>query len=159
MLQWTLRYMCLFELLSSQGICPVVGFLSHMVVLCGTYIQWNIQFISVQLRSPVQLFLTPRTAVHQAALSITKSWSLNKLMSIDQWCHPAISSSWAPFSRCPRSFAASGSFPMSRLFASGCQSTGASASASVLPEYSGLISFRIVWFDLLSVQGTLKCLL
>ena len=50
-----------------------------------------------------------------------------------QWCHPAISSSVVPFSSCPQSFPASGSFPVSRLFASGGQSIGASASASVLP--------------------------
>ena len=48
-----------------------------------------------------------------------------------QWCHPAISSSVIPFSSCPQSFPASGSFPMSQLFASGGQSIG--ASASVLP--------------------------
>ena len=48
------------------------------------------------------------------------------------WCHPIISSSLTPFS-CPQSFPASGSFPMSRLFASGGQNIGASASASVLP--------------------------
>ena len=49
---------------------------------------------------------------------------------------------------------------MSQVFASGGQSTGASASASVLPdEYSGTISFRIDWFDLLAVQGILKSLL
>ena len=48
---------------------------------------------------------------------------------------------------------------MSHLFASGDQSIGASASASVLPmNISGLISFRIYWFDLLAVQGTLKSL-
>ena len=64
------------------------------------------------------------------------------------------------FSSCPQSFPASGSFPMSVLFASGGQSTGASASASVPSnEYSGLISFRMDWFDLLAVQGTLKNLL
>ena len=58
-----------------------------------------------------------------------------------------------------QSFPASGSFPMSQLCASGGQSTGASASASILPnEYSGLISFRIDWFDL-AVRGTLKRLL
>ena len=50
-----------------------------------------------------------------------------------QWCHPAISSSVVPSSSCPQSFPASGSFPMSQLFASGGQSTGVSASASVLP--------------------------
>ena len=51
-----------------------------------------------------------------------------------QWCHPTISSSVVPFSSCPQSFRASGSFPMSRFFASGGQSIGVSASASVLPK-------------------------
>ena len=50
-----------------------------------------------------------------------------------QWCHPTISSSVIPFSSCPQSFPASGSFPVSQLFASGGQSIGVSASASVLP--------------------------
>ena len=50
-----------------------------------------------------------------------------------QWCHPTISSSVIPFSSCPQSLPASGSFPMSQLFAWGGQSIGASASASVLP--------------------------
>ena len=50
-----------------------------------------------------------------------------------RWCHPAISSSVVPFSSCPQSLLASGSFPMSQLFAWGGQSIGVSASASVLP--------------------------
>ena len=50
-----------------------------------------------------------------------------------RWCHPAISSSVVPFSSCPQSFPASGSFQMSQLFASGGQSIGLSVSASVLP--------------------------
>ena len=50
-----------------------------------------------------------------------------------QWCHPAISSSLIPFSSCPQSLPASGSYPVSQLFASGGQSTGVSASTSVLP--------------------------
>ena len=49
-----------------------------------------------------------------------------------RWCHPTISSSVIPFSSCLQSFPASGSFPMSQFFASGGQSIGASASASVL---------------------------
>ena len=52
---------------------------------------------------------------------------------LSQWCHPTISSSVIPFSSCPQSFPASGSFPMSQFFPSGGQSIGASASASVLP--------------------------
>ena len=70
---------------------------------------------------------------------------------LSQWCHPTISSSVAPFSSCLQSFPASGSFPMSQVFASGGQSIGASASASVLPmniqdwftlSLTGLISLQ-----------------
>ena len=53
--------------------------------------------------------------------------------SLSQWCHPIISFSVVPFSSCPRSFPASGSFQMSQLFASSGQSTGVAALASVLP--------------------------
>ena len=65
------------------------------------------------------------------------------------WCHPTISSSVIPFSSCPQSFPASGSFPMSQFFTSGGQSIGVSDSASVLPRniqdwlplgWTGLIS-------------------
>ena len=76
------------------------------------------------------------------------------------WCHPTISSSVVPFSSPPQSFPASESFPMSHLFAWGRQSIGVSGLESVLPvNISGLISFRIDWFDLLAIQGTLKSLL
>ena len=53
---------------------------------------------------------------------------------LSRWCHPAISSSVAPFSSCPQSLPASGSFLMSQLFAWGGQSIGVSTSASVLPK-------------------------
>ena len=52
---------------------------------------------------------------------------------LSRWCHPTISSSVVPFSSCLQSFPASGSFQISQLFASCCQSSGVSASASVLP--------------------------
>ena len=78
---------------------------------------------------------------------------------LSQWCHATISSSVVPFS-CLQSFSASGSFQMSQLFTPGGQSIGVSASAfSPSNKYSGLISFRIDWLDLLAVQGTLKSLL
>ena len=57
----------------------------------------------------------------------SNSWPLS------QWCYPTISSSATPFSSCPQSFPASGSFPMSQFFTSGGQGIGASASASVVP--------------------------
>ena len=76
------------------------------------------------------------------------------------WCHPTISSSVIPFSSCHQSFPASGSFPVSQFFLSDGQSIG-SFSFSISPsnEYSGLISFRMDWLDLLAVQVTLKSLL
>ena len=70
-----------------------------------------------------------------------------------RWCHPAISSSVVPFSSCPQSLPASGSFPMSQLFASGGQSIGVSASASVLPvntrDWSplGSVSRQVGWMQ------------
>ena len=74
------------------------------------------------------------------------------------WCHPTISSSVIPFSSCLQSFPASGSFPMNQHFVLDGQRIG--ASASVLPgSLSELIFFRVNWFDLSAVQGTLKSLL
>ena len=116
-------------------------------------------FFSVQLLSHVKLFVTPWTAACQASLSITNSWSLHKLMSIESvmpsnhliLCHPLL---------LPPSI-----FPSIRVF----------SNESVLPircskywsfrcnispsnEYPRLISFRMDWMDL-AVQGTLKSLL
>ena len=80
---------------------------------------------------------------------------------LSRWCHPTISSSAVPFSSCLQSCPTWGSFVMSQFFASGGQSTGWSFSFSISPsnEYSGLISFRMDWLDLLAVQGTLKSFL
>ena len=106
---------------------------------------------SVQLLSHVRLFATTWIAACQAPLSITNSQSLLKPMSIKLVMHPAISSSVVPFSSCPQSFPASGSFPLSQLFASGGPSIGVSDSASVLPmntqdwlplEWTGWISLK-----------------
>ena len=90
----------------------------------------NLSFSSVQLLSRGQLFVTPWTAAHQASLS-PRVYSNSCPWS--QWCHPTISSSVIPFSSCLQSFPASASSQMSQLFASGGQSTGVSASTSVLP--------------------------
>ena len=69
-----------------------------------------------------------------------------------QWCHPAISSSVVPFSSCPQSLPASGSFPMSQLSASGGQSTGVSALASFLPKNTQGLS-PSEWTGWLSLQS------
>ena len=96
-------------------------------------------------RSPC---LSPIPGVHSNSCAL--SWR----------CHPNLSSSVIPFSSCLQSFPASGSFPVSQLFAWGGQSIGVSASTSVLPMNTlGLITFRMDWLDLLAVQGTLKSLL
>ena len=75
------------------------------------------------------------------------------------WCHPTLSSSASPFSSCLQSFPASGSFLMSRLHIRWPKYRIFSFIISPSNEYSGLISFKVDWFDLLAVQGTLKSLL
>ena len=88
------------------------------------------------------------------------SWVHSNSYPLSQWCHPTISSSVVPFSSHLQSFLASGSFQMSQFFTSGGQSTGVSASTSVLPmnaqDWSHL---GWIWLDLPAVQGTLKNLL
>ena len=76
---------------------------------------------------------------------------------LSRWCNPTISSSVISFPSHLQSFPASGSFQMSQFFASGGQSFSFNISSS--NEYSGLISFRMNWLDLLALQGTLKGLL
>ena len=92
-----------------------------------------VQFSSVQSLSHIRLFVAPWTTACQASLSITDSRSSPKPCPSSRWCHSTISSSVLPFSSRPQSFPASGSFQMSQLFASGGQSIGVSATASVLP--------------------------
>ena len=115
---------------------------------------------SVQSLSHVRLFVTPWIAAHQASLSITNSQSLLKLMSIE---------SVMPYNRlilCHPSLLPPSIFPSIRVFSN--ESTlrirwpkywSFSFSISPSKEYSGLISFRMYWLDLLAVQGTLKSLL
>ena len=93
----------------------------------------NVSISSVQSLSHVWLFATPWIEAYQASLSITNSLSLLKFMFIKSVMPSIISSSVLPFSFCPQSFPASGSFQMNQLFASDDQSIGVSASASVLP--------------------------
>ena len=91
---------------------------------------------SDQSLSRVWLFATPWITAHQASLSITNSRVDSDSHPSSQWCHPATSSSVIPFSSCPQSLPASGSFPMNQLFAWSGQSTGVSPLASFLPKKS-----------------------
>ena len=116
-------------------------------------------FTSVQFNH-VRLFATPWTTACQASLSITNSWSLSQLMSIESvmpsnhliLCHPLL--------------LLPSIFPSIRVFSN--ESTlhirwtkywSFSFNISPSNEYSGQISFRMDWLDLLAVQGTLKSLL
>ena len=139
------KMLCLVFILSHN---TLVSHLRLPHVFCLHFC--SVQFSSVQLLSHVWLFATPWTTACQASLSFTISWSLLKSCPS---CHPTISSSAIPFSSCPPSFPASGSFPVSHLFASDGQSIGASASALVLPMniqnwlplgLTGLISFQLM---------------
>ena len=118
------------------------------------------QFSSVQSLSRVRLFVTPWTAARQASLSVTNSQSFLKLMSIESVMPSSHLILCRPLLFCPQSFPASGSFQMSQFFAIRWPKYWSfSFSISPSSEYSGLISFRIDWLDLLAVQGALKSLL
>jgi len=119
----------------------------------------QVQFSSVQSLSHVRLFATPWTEACQASLSITNSWSLPKLMSITLvmpsnhliLCHPLL--------------LLPSIFPSIRVFSSESvlcirwpKYWSFSFSMSPSNDYSGLLSFRVDWLDLLAVQGTLKSL-
>ena len=115
---------------------------------------------SVQSLSPVQLFATPWTAARQASLSITNSWSLLKLMSIES----VIPSNHLTL--CCSLLLLPSIFPSIRVFSNESVlcirwSNFWSFSFSISPsnEYSGPISFRMDWLNLLAVQGTLRGLL
>ena len=113
--------------------------------------------VTVQSLGRVRLFVTPWTAVHRASMSFTNSQSLLKLMSIELVM---------PSNRlilCRPLLLLPSVFPSIRIFSneSVLHNWSVSFSFSISPsnEYSGLISFRMDWFDLLAVQGTLKSLL
>ena len=118
------------------------------------------RFSSVQSLSHVRLLLTPWTAAHEASLSITNSWSLLKLMSIELvmpsshliLCHPLL--------------LLPSIFPSIRVFSNESvlrirwpEYWSFSFNLSPSNEYSGLMSFRMNRLDLLVIQGTLKSLL
>ena len=132
----------------------------RVIFLDFYYVPLAYQFSSVQLLSHVQLFVTPWTAARQASLSITNSWSLLKLMSIEKvmpskhliFCHPLL--------------LLPSIFPSIRVFSNESvlcirwpKYWSFSFSISPSNEYSRLISFRMDWLDFLAVQGTLKSLL
>ena len=111
--------------------------------------------VAVKSLSHVRLFVITWTAAHQVSLSFTIPQSLLWFCPWTLWCLLTILSSAAPFSFYLQSFLGSGSFPMSQSVLCIRWSNYWSFSFSISPfnEYSGLISFRIDWFDLCAVQG------
>ena len=136
--------MYLFEIWFPRDICPGVGL-------------WDPQFSSVQSLSCVQLFVTPWNAACQASLFITNSQRLLKLMPIE-----SVMPSSHLILCCPLLLLPS-IFPSIRVFSNESalrikwpKYWRFSFNISPSKEYSGLISFRMDWLDLLAVQGTLK---
>ena len=133
---------------------------SHSLKRClkkQVHISWVRKFSSVESLSRVWLFSTPWTATRQASLSVTNSWSLPKLLSIESvmpsnhliLCHPIL--------------LLPSIFPSIRVFSSESalrmmwpKYWSSTFSISPSNEHPGLISFRMDWLDLLAVQGTLK---
>ena len=120
-----------------------------------TIIYECIPIVVHQSYSHVPLFATPWAATCQAFLSFTVSTgAFSNSYPLSPWCHPTLSTSVVS-SSCPQSFPASGSFPMTQLFfASGGQSIGASASASVLPmNIKGWFSLWLICLISLQSKG------
>ena len=111
------------------------------------------KFSSVQSLSRVWFFATPWTTACQASLSIKTPGLYPNSCTLSRWCHPTILSSVIPFSSHPLSFPVSGSFQMSKLFASGGQSIGVSASASVLPGLNTQDWPPLGWTGWISLQS------
>ena len=137
----------------------LIGKANWMLLLSALNLRL-VQFSSVQLLSPVWLFVTPWTAACQASLSMTNARSLAKLMCIESvmpsnhliLCHPLL--------------LLPSIFPSIRVFSNEAALRirwpkwwNFSFNISPSNEYSGLISCRMDWLDLLAVQGTLKSLL
>ena len=117
-------------------------------------------FSSVQLLSCVRLFATPWTAAHQSSLSITKSWSFFRFMFIQLVMPSNHLFLCRPLLLLPSIFCSIRVFSHeSALHTRWPKYWSFSFSISPSNEYSGLISFRMDWLDLLAVQGTLKNLL
>ena len=125
------------RILKKKPLCKLVSVQFSHSVLSYSLRPHGLQYVRVPCPPP-----TPRAYSNSCPLS--------------HWCHPTILSSAIPFSSCFQSFLASGFFPVSQFFASGGQNIDHFRfSISPSNEYSGLISFRIDWFEVLVVRGTL----
>ena len=133
---------------------PLLIIIKHPETSYSHYALWHIiyQFSSVQSLSRVQLFVTPWTAAHQVShqkLPELTQTHVHRVGDAIQPSHPLLSPSPPAFNLSQHH----------SLFQRVNSSDQLAKSVSPSNEYSGLISFRIDWFDLLEVQGTLKSLL
>ena len=142
---WYIILTIISSLLKQQSF-PFYGWVIFHCIYCSSFTQ------------SCPIFATPWTAAHQASLSFTISQSLLKLMSIKS----VMPSNYLVL--CPPLLLLPSIFPSIRVFS--IESAihirwpkYLSFSISPSNKYPGLISFRIDWFDLLTIQGTLKCLL
>ena len=146
---------CLFLFTSLS----VASWKIKIIYVVHTHIRIHVCIRSDQSLSRVQLFVTPWIAARQASLSITNFRSSLRLMSIKSvmpsnhliLCHPLL--------LLPSVFPSIGVFSNESVLIRWSKSWSFSFSISPSNEYSGLISFRMDWLDLLAVQGTLKSLL
>ena len=144
---------------------PQISIISWFKSLIKYLVKWNRKAEKRHHTKCPTLSLAQFSSVAQSCLTLcdprlpcpspTPGAYSNSCLS-NQWCHPTISSSVIPFSF-DLSYPASGSFLVSQFFASsGPKYWSFSFSISPFNEYSGLISFRVGWFDLLAAQGILK---
>ena len=141
----------------SQEVCPafyLYCFLILAIIFQGLSTTFLLLFSSQVMSSSLRPHKLQHTRLLYPSLS---PWVWSNLCPLSQWCHPTISSSIAPFSSCPQIF------PSIRVFSNESvlhirwpKYWSFCFSISPCNEYSGLISFRIDWFDLCAVQGTLK---
>ena len=134
MIQWMLATWSLVSLPFLNLVCPS-GCSRFMYCWSLAWRILSITFSSVQFSCSVMSdCLWPQEPQHARPPCPSPTTGVHpNLCPFSRWCHPTISSSVIPFSSCPQSFPASGSFPTSQLFASGGQSIGVSALTSVLP--------------------------
>ena len=144
-----------FVIVNFIVICVYVYIWTHIKILRPFQFQFAfLTFSSVQFsHSVISDSLRPHELQHARPPCSSPTPGVHpNPCPLSWWCHPTISSSLIPFSSCPQSFPASGSFPMSQLFASGGESIGISASTSVLPMNTqdwSLLGWT-AWISLLS---------
>ena len=142
------------------SVCVFFDLFHQHLIVFGAQFFCLLQFSTVQLLSHVQLFATPWTVAHQASLSVTNSWNLLKLMSIESVMPSNHIILCRPLLLLPSIF------PSIRVFSNESvlhikwpKYWSFSFSISPSNEHPGLIFFRMDWLDVLAVQGTLKSLL